>query len=121
MKKTLVTLALSTVGFATAFAAAPATTPQTQPQQPASAQTAAKPVEVKKIAGKADEQKSPANPTTPGTPGTPAATPAKTKLALVADEKPGVCPTDKKDCAKDGQKTPAQTPAKTTPPKVALA
>jgi hypothetical protein len=133
MKKTLVMLALSTVGFAPVFAAA--TTPQTQPQQPASAQqTPAKTVEVKKIAGQTSDQKTPATPSevkkiagqtsdqkTPTTP----VTSNKTKMVLVAAEKPCNCPTDKKDLAvdmkKDDQKTPAQTPAKTTPAKVALA
>ena len=121
MRKTLVMLALSTVSIAPVFAGAPATN-QTQPQQQTpSQQTPAKPVEMKKlagqaVAGQADDKKTPVTPATPAT--------AKPKLVLVADEKPCNCPTDKKDMSadkKDGQKTPAPTPAKATPPKVALA
>lgn len=115
MKKTLVMLALATVGFAPVFAAAPAAATQKQPQQqPESQQPASKPVEVKKISGQADEKK---------TPSTPAQTPASTskpKLVLIADEKPACCPSCPAE-KKDGQKTPAQTPAKSAAPKVALA
>ncbi len=119
MKKTLVMLALSTVGFAPVFAAAPATTPapEKETQQPATTQiTPAKPVEIKKIVSQADDKTTPT--TTPATPTT------KPKMVLIVDEKPCGCPTDKKDCSvekKDGQKTPAQTPAKATPAKIALA
>ena len=113
MKKSLVMLALATVSFAPVFAG---TTAATQPQPQSQQQpTPAKPVETKKIAGQADDKTAPTTPTTPTT---------KPKLVLVADEKPSCCPTDKKDMSadkKDGQKTPAQTPAKTTAPKVALA
>jgi hypothetical protein len=106
MKKTLVMLALSTVGFATVFAAAPVTTPQ--PLQPASAQqTPANPVEIKKIAGQTNDQKTPVTPTT------------KPKLVLVVDEKPA-CSASQTD-KKDDQKTPVQSPVKATPAKIALA
>jgi hypothetical protein len=116
MKKSLVMLALSTVVLATAFAAAPASTQQ-EPQQ-STQQPTSKPVEVKKIASQ-DEQSKPTTPSTQPT--------TKQKMVLVADEKPVSpncpnCPKDKKDpSAKEMQRTQSQTPAKTTPAKVALA
>ena len=102
MKKILALLALATSGFAPAFADAPVCAkPETQ--QPVAPQTTpSKPVEVKKIAAIADEEQG---------------TPEKPKMMFASDEVACCCPSDKKE----EQKTPAQTPVKTTAPKIALA
>lgn len=132
MKKSLVMIALAAVSVAPVFAGTTVTTqPQPQQQQPAKKEEKPAPVEVKKIAGLTGDK----DPTTKGLTGDkdqnakkemPATTTTKPKLMLIADEKPSCCPSgmDKKDMSgekKDAQKTPAQTPAKTTAPKVALA
>lgn len=124
MKKSLVVLALSTVGFAPVFGGA--TGPAHTPQQPTSAQpTPAKPVEVKKIAAQAEEkQASTAQTPSTTTPSTPA--PVKPKLMLIAEEKAACCPCpkDKSEPSvekKEAQKPQTQTPVKAAAPKVALA
>lgn len=109
MKKTLVTLVLSMVGFAPVFGGATGAAQQPATPQP----TPSKSAETKKIAGQGDETQDPSTPT------------RKPKLILMADNSCTTCPCpkDKEISAekKETQKTPSQTPAKNNPPKIALA